>query len=143
MLVSPTINNVHGHLLSITGTDPDANTEIIETVPARRRWLIRTFAFTLVTDVNVANRYIRIIIDDGTNPLFSFELNNVQSASKTFKYYFANMNIDETFVVNTLFHPIPVFILFPGCRIQTTTANFQDGDNYSAPQALIEEWIDP
>ncbi len=143
MLISPTINNFHGLIRSITGTDPAAGDEISETIPDRRRWLIRSFAFTLVTSVTLANRYVRIIVDDGTNRLFSFEINNVQSNSKTFDYSFANMNVDETFVNFSLFHPIPVFTLFPGCRIRTTTSNLQIDDNYSALQLLVEEWIDP
>ncbi len=143
MLISPTINNVHGRLISITGTDPAPNVEIIETVPDRHRWLIHNLTFTLVTDENLVSRYVRITVDDGTNDLFSFVVDKAQSASKTYVYCFANIYVSETFINFTLFHPFPVLTLFPGCRIRTITTNRQVGDNYSAPQALIEEWIDP
>ncbi len=143
MLISPTINNVHGRLVSITGTDPAANVEIIETAPDRRRWLIHNLTFTLITDGNPANRSVRITVDDGTNDLFSFAVDKIQSASKSYVYCFANIYVSETFINFTLFHPFPVLSLFPGCRIRTTTTNRQVGDDYSAPQALIEEWIDP
>lgn len=143
MLISPTINNIHGRIRSITGTDPAANTEISETVPARRRWIIRTLRFQLVTDANPANRYITILIDDGANFLLTFNISQVQSASKTYTYSFANINVGETFVNPELFHPFPHLILSAGCRLRTFTSGLQVGDNYSAPQLLVEEWIDP
>lgn len=143
MLITPTINHVHGRIRSIAGTDPGANTEISETVPERRRWILRAFHFQLVTDVNAANRYITIVIDDGTNTLFRFRVSQVQIASKTYNYSFADINVNETFVDPELFHPLPNLTLFAGCRIRTITTDRQATDNYSAPQMLIEEWIDP
>lgn len=142
MDVTPTIHELHGRLRSITGTDPAANTEISETVPERRRWILRSFHFQLVTDVNGANRYITIIIDDGTNVLFQFRVAQVQIADKTYNYSFADINVDETFVDPELFHPLPNLTLFAGCRIRTITTDRQVTDNYGAPQMLIEEWID-
>ncbi len=55
MLISPTINSVHGRIRSITGTDPDPRTEISETVPARRRWRPISIRFTLVTDPSTSS----------------------------------------------------------------------------------------
>ncbi|MBA7583904.1 hypothetical protein ES708_25855 [subsurface metagenome] len=143
MLVSPTINSLHGRLISITGTDPPADTEISETVPARRRWIIRTLRFRLITDATPANRYITILIDDGTNFLLTFNISQVQSSGKTYTYSFANINVGETFVDGELFHPFPHLILSASCRLRTFTSGLQAGDNYSAPQLLVEEWIDP
>lgn len=69
MLVPPTIQHLHGHLVSITGTDPAASVEISEIVPDRRRWAIKSIFFTLVTDGTPDNRDVSLILDDGTNTL--------------------------------------------------------------------------
>ncbi len=143
MIVSPTINSVHGRILTVTGDDPAADTEISIIVPARRRWIVRSINFLLATDTNVANRYIKMIIDNGTVLLFQFSISHVHVASRSYRYSFANINVSETFVDPTLFHPLPVLPLFPGCRILTLTTDLQVGDNFSAPVLLVEEWIDP
>jgi hypothetical protein len=143
MIVSPTINNVHGRIRSITGTDPPANTEISETIPARRRWIIRTLRFRLITDTNAGNRLITILIDDGTNFLLTFNISQAQVPNTTYTYSFANINVGETFVDTELFHPFPHLILSAGCRLRTFTSGLRVGDNYDAPQLLVEEWIDP
>ncbi|MBA7590501.1 hypothetical protein ES708_32625 [subsurface metagenome] len=143
MLVTPTINSVHGRILSITGTDPAVSTDILETAPDRRRWRLCSVHFTLITDENEANRQISIIIDDGTNTLLKLTIQNVQAASLTRNYTLANFSVTEVLVGEDLFHPLPPLCLPAGFRFRTVTDNLQIGDNYSAPQALIEEWIDP
>ncbi len=143
MDVSPTIQHPHGRIRSITGTDPAANTEISETVPARRRWLLRGLFFTLVTDVNVADRQITITIDDGTNILFQFTLSTTQPTSTTYAYSLAHILAAETKVITKVFHSLPPLPLQAGYRIYTYTPAKEAGDNFSAPQLLVEEWIDP
>ncbi len=143
MLISPTINSVHGRMVSITGTDPAVNTEILEVAPDRRRWRLCSVYFTLVTDVNAANRQISIIIDDGTNTLLHLTIQTVQTASTTRNYTLANFSVTEVLVGDDLFHPFPPLCLPAGFRFRTETADRQAGDNFSAPQALVEEWIDP
>ncbi len=143
MIKSPTINSVHGRILTVTGTDPAADTEISVTVPDRRRWIVHSLNFLLTTDANVANRYIKLIIDNGAVLLFQFFISQVQVASRGYRYSFANINVSETFVDPTLFHPFPLLPLFSGCRILTLTTDLQVGDNFSAPVLLVEEFIDP
>ncbi|MBA7554734.1 hypothetical protein ES705_47365 [subsurface metagenome] len=143
MDVSPTIQHPHGRRTSITGTDPAVDTEILETVPERRRWRLCSVHFTLVTDINAANRQISIIIDDGTNTLLHLTIQTVQAASTTRNYTLANFSVTEFLVGDDLFHPFPPLCLPAGFRFRTETADRQAGDNFSAPQALVEEWIDP
>jgi len=143
MLVSPTIQHVHGRLLSIIGTDPAAGAEISETVPARRRWIVRSIFLSLATDVTVAVRRIRLIIDDGTNTLLEFHLATTQTASLTYYYSFCNIAAQETLVGSRCFAPLPIFSLPAGSRIYTVTSDIKAGDNFGAPQLLVEEWIDP
>ncbi|MBA7547833.1 hypothetical protein ES705_40271 [subsurface metagenome] len=143
MDVSPTIQHPHGRIVSITGTDPAAGAEISETVPARRRWRILAVRFSLVTDDTAVTRQIGIIIDDGTNTLLKILILSLQGLSTTRNYTLANFPIAETRVNDDLFHSFPPLCLSTGCRLRTVTTALQAGDNYSAPQLLIEEWIDP
>ncbi len=143
MLVTPTINSVHGRIRSITGTDPAAGAEISETIPDRRRWKLQGLIFTLVTDSTIATRSISIVIDDGTTPLYQRPFLATQAASLTYIYSFYNWTDFETQIDSRVFIPLPTFTLSSGFRIRTTTTDLQAGDNFSAPQLLAEEWLDP
>ncbi len=143
MLISPTINSVHGQILSITGADPDAGAEISEVVPARRRWRILAVRFTFVTDATVANRLVHLHIDDGTNTFVDICVTTAHEASATKTYNFSNFGSTQLNPTNCLYIPLPPLPLSPGFRIRTATDLKEDGDNFSAPQLLVEEWIDP
>ncbi len=143
MLVSPTINNVHGRLLSITGTDPPANTDISETVPDRRRWRILGVRFQLQTDGNPADRYVHLLLDDGANELVRYRCTNPQTASLTWIYTFANFSLPEVLADTTLHAPFPQLVIPAGYRIRTSTTGLQIADDFIAPQLYVEEWIDP
>ncbi len=143
MTTSPTINSVHGRIRSITGTDPAAQAEISETVPARRRWAIKSIFFHLVTDGTVANRHVSLIIDDGANVLWQITCASAHPASCDTTYSFAQIAAAEALVDCACFHPLPSLALPAGARIRTSTSLLKAGDNFSAPQLLVEEWIDP
>ncbi|MBA7545412.1 hypothetical protein ES705_37780 [subsurface metagenome] len=143
MLVSPTINNVHGRILSITGTDPAAGAEISEIVPARRRWRFHGIRFTLITDVNVADRTVYLQISDGTNVLIFITHTQTQAASITRSYNFHPRPDAASTISTQISIPLPYFTLGAGYGIITSTNNIQVGDQFSAIHLLAEEWIDP
>jgi hypothetical protein len=143
MLVSPTINSIHGRILSITGTDPAAGAEISETVPDRRRWRILGVHFSLVTDATVADRLVHLVIDDGSNTLIQICVVTAHAASITKQYSFSNFGSTQLDPVLCFYLPLPPLLLTAGFRIRTVTDLIEGGDNYSAPQILVEEWIDP
>jgi len=127
----------------ITGTDPAAGSEISETVPTNVAWRLIGFRFTLVTDATVANRNVRVIIDDGTTECVRIPPNFNHAASITANY-FAGVGLGVigwmTGAVGVM--PLPVdLILFQGWRIRTNTLNLQAGDNFRAPVLYVEEWI--
>lgn len=132
-----------GSIRSITGTDPAANVEISEAVPAGARWTILAVRFALVTDAGVANRLVHLHLDDGTNTFADICVTTVHLASITKIYNFANFGSTQLAPVNCLYIPLPPFPLLAGYRIFTETDNRQGGDNFSAPQLLVEEWIEP
>jgi len=132
-----------GRIRSITGTDPAANVEISETVPAGVRWRLVAFSASLTTDANVAARDVRLVIDDGTTTLLQLPADQTQAASLTIRYTaIAGAPIAtprNTGAVITLPRDL---LLSPGYRIATLTASRQVGDNWTAPQYEVEEFIE-
>jgi len=131
-----------GLLRSITGTNPAAGAEISEAVPTNARWRIKSLIFTLVTDGTVANRLVKIVIDDGANALSKGSCGNYQTASQTYVYTGGAGLYPSSLLIgywNIVLPEMP--ILFQGWRIRTETDTIQAGDNYGAPQLLVEEWI--
>lgn len=132
-----------GVIRSVTGTDPAVNTEIAETVPTNARWRLISIFLELVTDATVANRTVTLLVDDGANTLSSVSASAAQTATQT-RQYSAYPGGGAPRLDSTVFYlPTPPGImLMGGFRIRTTTANRAAGDNYGAPQLLVEEWIE-
>ncbi len=132
-----------GLLRSITGTDPAAGAEISETVPTNARWRLFSFRATLVTSGAAATRTAHIELDDGVNPYGRFGPNFDQGAGATFRYNAAALGFGFLGSANEVTIGVPVTTpLFQGHRLRTFVSNLQAGDNWSAPQFLVEEWIE-
>lgn len=129
-----------GTMVSLTGTDPGAGIEIIETVPANTIWRLWGAYATLVTDATVANRRGNVLIDDGTNNGYRSASASVQTASNTESY---TIGPHATVVTNHWIPTPPGMLMLAGWRIQTSTTLLKAGDNWSAPQLTIEAWADP
>jgi hypothetical protein len=133
-----------GVIQSITGTDPAAGVEISETVPTNARWRFLAARFVLVTNATVANRSVTWNADDGAALFYTGASHDVQAASQTLTYCagpgFVAARAPAALNVEI---PVPVhLVLAGGFRLRTVTGNLQAGDNYGAPQLLVEEWIE-
>ena len=133
-----------GLIRSITGTDPAAGVEISETVPTGARWRFISMKVTLVTDATVDDRVPTLNLTDGTNELTRFPAPTAHTASITKIYTFSSIGdvtsvISEGIVASTGID----IILSAGFMIKTFTRGLKAGDNYGAPQLLVEEWIEP
>lgn len=133
-----------GMIRSVTGTDQAANTEVTETVPTGARWLLHGMHVVLVTDANVANRTVRLVLDDGTTTLYQAATPTAVPAGNTFRYSFSPVGANvANGTGNEQVSMIPVAcVLAAGYRIRTATTNLQVGDNYGAPQLWVEEWLE-
>lgn len=132
-----------GYVRRVTGADPGAGGNHTETVPTSTRWRLVSAYYTLVTDATVANR--RFIVEGRRNDItmFASAANMVQTASTTINYSVAHWGSDSgdnngRVQVNW---PARVF-LSAGDRIVTNVANFQGGDDFGAPEFLVEEWYE-
>jgi hypothetical protein len=132
-----------GVLRSITGTDPAANVEITETVPANARWRPLAITFTLVTDANAANREVALTFDDGTTVFARVPSGFTHAASLTVIYSTYHHAPRFTVAQDTAKNfPLPRIDLQGGFRVNTVTTARQATDNFGAPQMLVEEWIE-
>lgn len=133
-----------GVLLSVTGADPAAGVEISETIPANARRELLAVRFVLVADATAISRSVTLAIDDGANIFYSGASHDAQTASQTLTYS-AGAGITAARVPAALHVEIPLpnrVRLSAGFRFRTVTGNLQAGDNFGAPQYLVEEWIE-
>ena len=141
----PYLDSVEGPglLRSVTGTDPAAGAEISEAVPTNARWQLHTLRVVLDTDATVATRSIELFVDDGTNRLLVFPGTSTQGASLTYCYNVAHHGFQPTGAGNNSYFSLPFpMYLFQGWRIKTIITNIQAGDDWRAPQMMVEEWIE-
>ena len=132
-----------GVLRSITGTNPAAGVEVSETVPTDARWHVLAFAVTLVTSAAAANRELSLTFDDGATVFARVPSGYTHIASLT-RLYSAYIGAVRNAAAQdtTQTFPLPDLHLQGGYRIATATTNKQAGDDYGAPQLLVEEWIE-
>ena len=132
-----------GAIRSITGTDPAAGAEILETVPTDARWHLMSLFLIFVTDATVANRNTTLTLDDGAAVYTRVATGATQAASNTRNYTFAP-GLPHAVLLNQAFLvPLPEQLRqSAGHRIQTVTQTIQAGDDFGAPQLLVEEWLE-
>lgn len=132
-----------GVIRSITGTDPAAGAEISETVPTNARWRLIHARALLVTSAVVANRTASWLIDDATNVVIQQYGNFNQAASLTVTYSAGAFGTFGATAGAFIDVALPPDLILPGgFRIRTATLSMDVGDNWGAPQLLVEEWIE-
>lgn len=132
-----------GALRALAGTNPAANAELAETVPAGARWRLRSLLASLVTDANAANREVALLIDDGATVYFATTPGANHAASLTRRYCASPAGVRGIgAAANEIAIAIPDLVLPAGHRIRTLTTNLQAGDDWGAPQLCVEEWLE-
>jgi hypothetical protein len=132
-----------GVIRSITGTNPAAGAEVSETVPTNARWRPIAVRLTLVTDATVSSRVVTVTLDDGATVYLQVPSAVAQTASLTNSYNLGADMIQIGAITTAILIPLPAELYMPaGHRIRSLTTNLQAGDNYGAPQLLVEEWIE-
>lgn len=132
-----------GAIRSVQVAAPAAGAELAVTVPDNARWRLHTLTASLVASATVATRSPRFVFGDGTNELASVESLSTIAAGETGvwslgAFGFAGGTSAKRFTV-----PIPAGIVLPaGATIASVTTAIDAGDQWSAAQLLVEEWIE-
>lgn len=135
-------NDGRGNFRSVQGTLPAAGADINEVVPAGALWRLVSMNYSLVTSAAVANRLSGFVIDDGANIVLNLASQGNAVASNTYGYNAVNGSNLVNAVQPPTNWPVPCDMWLPaGFRIRTLTANIQAGDQLSAPNYLVEEFM--
>jgi hypothetical protein len=127
----------------VAGADPAAGVEWSITVPTDARWRFIALRVLLVNDATVASRVPVFVFDDGANEFYNVAAQIALVASQTGSYSIGGGQGSAQSVGTSMTLPAPQdFYLGAGFRIRSNTSNLQAGDNWTAPQALIEEWLE-
>jgi hypothetical protein len=133
-----------GALRSITGATPAAGAEIAESVPTGARWELLAFQTQFVTSAAVANRIPQLVIDDGANVVYRVGQAANQAASLTFRRsWFPGGPSAVADNANNVALGLPIGLrLGAGYRLRTITTAIDAGDQYSAIQYVVREWLE-
>lgn len=128
----------------VVGSDPAANTEITEAVPAGEVWNLLSVSIVLAQAAAQTPQPI-LIIDDGTDAGILFSALGAtasQAVDTTCRYTWAPNFVTSAIVGSGAncfaFAPLlPTLVLTEGCRIKTTTVGKGANSNYSAPRLIV------
>jgi len=132
-----------GMLRSITGTTPAAGADISETVPVNARWRLISIRGSLTASASAGTRTPSWTLDDGANIYHKVPGGGTIGAGQTSTYEMCNMgavSIQDPFQNFALMPENQ--LLAPGHRIRTATGGILAGDQWTAPQYLVQEWFE-
>jgi hypothetical protein len=129
-------------LKTVVVVAPAAGAELNISPRGGEMWRVLSLVFSLATDANVANRGVRLTVDDGTSVHWCAIAPTLQAASLTTRYgVYAGAGREATSADTTTF---PLGDggqwLLGGWRLRTDTNNIQAGDQYTGIVALVEEY---
>lgn len=127
-----------------SSANPAAGSELTYSIPAGVSQRIKAIDLSMATDATVANRRIHIVFSMFSTRICEVFSDIDQTASTTRIYSVMSIgNIPDRLDDNDIIIPMPDNILLTGpATITTETTNFQAGDNISAANVLVEEWIE-
>jgi hypothetical protein len=134
-----------GRLMTVTGSNPAAGAECSDTVPNGQIWKIQTIRLNLVTTAVVANRFVHLVINDGTNDIADFFTTVAQVISTNYFYTLSRVATNSEGVQdNDIAMIFQSDIIVPeGFIIKTITTGLDGGDNFAAPIYNIERFFTP
>lgn len=132
-----------GMIRSVTGTNPAAGAEISETVPTGARWRFISLSSVLDTDATAVNRRPTLVVTDGTNTFGNYMTATNLTANTIQPVCFAE-GIGDAVLANFMSQAASPnnFMLPAGYQLTTDSFNLQAGDEWTAPQLLVEEWLE-
>ncbi len=117
----------HGVVVS---NNPAVNTEVSMTLLADTE--VSLIKIPFVTDANVANRTVNVIITIGSDIIYNIPINTDFTASATNEIYIGG-GMDYSTIGTYRFLPLPHRLPLPrGTVITTSTSGLQIGDNFGS-----------
>lgn len=131
-----------GFMRLVVGGDPIAGAECSDTVPTGARWRLVSYSVALVTSAVVANRFPVFTVDDGATVYHASSVGAACVASTTYRVTASAFGVANAQTPLAFGVALPADLIAPaGHRLRTATTALDAGDNYGAPQILVEEWI--
>lgn len=134
-----------GFQRAIIGTQPAPGVDWIETVPTNARWQLLSCQATIVTAAGGVDRWPGIYhVIGGSQYVASAQTKTTAASSSQSCWWEAGMPLETGFgfVGSVAGIPTP-FMLLAGNQFRAITANLQPGDQWTAPNYMVREWLDP
>lgn len=131
-----------GVLRLIAGTNPAANTELSETVPANTYWRLLSVSVSLAQGATQTPQPI-LVVDNGTTVAYeNFGSSAAQAVSTTCQYTWApDLTLSGQVGTGTNVHStasLPkTLVLGPGWRVRTVTLGIGANSDYGAPALFV------
>lgn len=130
------------NVLATTG----AGQEFTIIVPSKAHWKVRSLRAIFVASATVATRTPQLIVDDGTNVIWTGVPVSEPTASQTHGLIYAPgvTHDSKTLASGAIMQycPLPDLDLLAGQRVRSSTTSIQAGDQWSAIVLGVEEWIE-
>lgn len=128
----------------VAGTNPAANTEITETVPAGKYWRLLAVSVSLVQGITQTPWPV-LILDDGSTTLYeSFSGSSAQAVSTTARHTWGVGLTPAIAGATTNVHATGALprdlLLGPGYRVRTATVGIGVNTDYGAPTLTVVEY---
>lgn len=142
---------IDGIRKTVTGSNPAANTEFSETIPAGKAWVLQCVTVSLVQGITQTPQPT-LVLDDGTNIFFEgLGASSAQNASVTCQYAWApGLTLTAGGAATVANAPLPAGggwkataggpVLGPGFRIRSITAGIGANTDYGAPVFYVVEY---
>lgn len=143
---SPQVNSIdgNGRILTITGNNPAAGVEALETVPTNALWRLIGIVLPFVTDATVITRQVALEVRDGGVLVARYPAQTTQTASLTRNYLWGNYIVQYASDLSFIYIPSSIDMrMTSAVTIGTSTDNLQAGDNFGTSQLIMEEWLTP
>lgn len=133
-----------GYLRTITGTQPAAGSELLETVPANARWRLLAFRARLNASAAAGTRQAQLYTDDGTSAVV-ISGNPATIAPSGTATHFWTVGMPLTVIVSPSANLAGLSIepdLLAGWHIGTITSSIAAGDQWLAPIYVVSESLE-
>jgi len=131
-----------GVIKTVTGSDPAANAEFSETVPAGKCWKLLSVSVSCVQGIT-QTPFPSLVVDDGTRTVYqAFSGTAAQNSSITTQHTWGPGLAAAGSGASTANQgPLPSNLLLgPGCRVRSSTTGIGANTDYGAPTFLLVEY---